>query len=285
MSEESTDITTELSVEAKAIEAAILAKGEEIKALKAIKPPPLTIKEDLAPLVQQLLSLKLQFKEHTGAEYGAGSSSTTENSKKKKEAVPQVEKEKEGPSKTELNKLKRKEQKAAKKAEEREATGAPAPIVSVSAKASSNQEGGDIPEENTSLFGDAPLIRSEFMTEKIYVKIKDLSPTMVGQGQRVWIRARLATSRAVGKGVFVLLRQMVYSVQGVLFQGKEVSKNMVKYTSGISLESVVDVEVSVTVPDAPIQSATVRNLELNIHEIHVISRAMELPFLVEDAGR
>ena len=64
-----------------------------------------------------------------------------------------------------------------------------------------------------------------------------------------------------------------------------VSKNMVKYTSGISLESVVDVEVSVTVPDAPIQSATVRNLELNIHEIHVISRAMELPFLVEDAGR
>ena len=60
---------------------------------------------------------------------------------------------------------------------------------------------------------------------------------------------------------------------------------MVKYASGISLESVVDVEVSVTVPDAPIQSATVRNLELNIHEIHVISRAMELPFLVEDAGR
>ena len=64
-----------------------------------------------------------------------------------------------------------------------------------------------------------------------------------------------------------------------------VSKSMVKYASGISLESVVDVEVSVTVPDAPIQSATVRNLELNIHEIHVISRAMELPFLVEDAGR
>ena len=109
-----------------------------------------------------------------------------------------------------------------KKAEEREATGAPAPIVSVAAKvSSSNQEGGELPEENSTLFGDAPLIRSEFMTEKVYVKIKDLSPTMVGQGQRVWIRARVATSRAVGKGVFVLLRQMVYSVQGVLFQGKE----------------------------------------------------------------
>lgn len=86
---------------------------------------------------------------------------------------------------------------------------------------SSNQEGGELPEENSTLFGDAPLIRSEFMTEKVYVKIKDLSPTMVGQGQRVWIRARVATSRAVSKGVFVLLRQMVYSVQGVLFQGKE----------------------------------------------------------------
>lgn len=60
---------------------------------------------------------------------------------------------------------------------------------------------------------------------------------------------------------------------------------MVKYASAISLESVIDVQVSVTVPDIPIQSATVKLLELNIHEIHVISRAQELPFLVEDAGR
>jgi hypothetical protein len=60
---------------------------------------------------------------------------------------------------------------------------------------------------------------------------------------------------------------------------------MVKYASGISLESVVDLFVSVTVPATPIQSATVKLLELCIHEIHVVSRAMDLPFLVEDAAR
>lgn len=50
------------------IVAAIAAKGDEIKNLKAQKPP--TMKEDLAPLISELLALKLSYKEVTGEDFG-----------------------------------------------------------------------------------------------------------------------------------------------------------------------------------------------------------------------
>ena len=111
--------------------------------------------------------------------------------------------------------MKRKEQKAAKKAEEREISGVAIPTSTKSVAADVDGEDDAI---LCSYYGDSPMVRSEFMTEKIYVQIKQLNESMVGQGQRVWLRARLATSRSVGKGVFVLLRQTIYTVQGVLFQ-------------------------------------------------------------------
>lgn len=91
------------------ITAAINAKGEEIKLLKAAKPE--TLKDDLVPLIADLLALKLSFKEATGEDFGG----PKPEEKKKKEV--QVEKKSDGPSKTELNKLKRKADKAEKRAE------------------------------------------------------------------------------------------------------------------------------------------------------------------------
>ena len=87
--------------------AAINAKGEDIKVLKAAKPA--TMKEDLVPLIAELLALKLSFKEVTGEDFGP------KPVEKKKEV--QVEKKSDGPSKTELNKMKRKADKAEKRAE------------------------------------------------------------------------------------------------------------------------------------------------------------------------
>ena len=40
----------------------------------------------------------------------------------------------------------------------------------------------------------------------------------------MWIRGRLATSRAVGKGIFLLLRQQIDTVQAVMFQGSKVTR-------------------------------------------------------------
>ena len=91
------------------ITGAINAKGEEIRLLKAAKPA--TLKDDLAPLIADLLALKVSFKSVTGEEFGG----PKPEEKKKKEV--QVEKKSDGPSKTELNKLKRKADKAEKRAE------------------------------------------------------------------------------------------------------------------------------------------------------------------------
>lgn len=248
--------------------AAINSKGEEIRVIKAAKAP--TMKDDLAPLVAELLALKLQYTNLTGEEFGGA------KPEKKEKALVQ-EKKSDGPSKTELNKLKRKEQKAAKRAEERAAGGDAADASAATGAEASGEDAF------AHLYGDSPMIQSAYMSEKVYVRINEVTEDMAGQ--KIWLRARVATSRAVGKGVFFLLRQTVNTVQGVMFQGPEIPKQMVKYGCGISLESVVDVQALVTVPETPIQSATVKNLELSIVEIHVISRAQELPFNVEDAGR
>jgi lysyl-tRNA synthetase class II len=253
------------------ITAAINAKGEEIRVVKAAKAP--TMKDDLAPLVSELLALKIQYSNITGEEFGGS------KPEKKEKAPVQQEKKSDGPSKSELNKLKRKENKAAKKAEERGEEGGE--TVAASNNPTNGAATGD--DAFAHLYGDAPMIQSAYMSEKVYLQIHQVTEDMAGQ--KIWLRARVSTSRAVGKGVFFLLRQTVNTVQGVMFQGPEIPKQMVKYGCAVSLESIVDVQAVVTVPETPIQGATVKNLELSIVEIHVISRAQELPFNVEDAGR
>jgi aspartyl-tRNA synthetase len=127
------------------------------------------------------------------------------------------------------------------------------------------------------------MITSAFITDKIYKDIDELSEEM--SGFKIWFRAYLHSTRAVGKGVFVVLRQRIESIQAVLFEGEEISRNMVKYASSLPLETVVDILAEITIPEKPIQSTTIHNLELKISEIHAVSRADSLPFQVEDAGR
>jgi len=86
--------------------------------------------------------------------------------------------------------------------------------------------------------------------------IDELSESLVGE--TVWVRARVANSRAVGKGVFLVLRQTVHTIQCVMFQSDTVPKQMVKYAAGVSLESVVDVLVTVTRAATPVTCATVK---------------------------
>eukprot|EP01041_Mallomonas_annulata_P002726 gene2726-5372_t len=255
------------------ITSAIIEKGEQIRVLKAAKPP--TLKDDLQPLVAALLALKVEYKTLTGEDYGG---EKKEESKKK---IEEPEKKREGPSKTELNKEKRKAEKAAKKAE---AKGVADPAENKPSSSSTDPVVAVVSStEDSTLFGDLPLIRSTDMTEKAYKNISELTEDRVGQN--VWIRGRVATSRAVGKGCFVVIRQNIHTVQGVMFQGEKVSKAMVKYAASIPLESVIDVLAEITVPDIPIQGTSVKNLELHILQIHIVSRASDLPFLVDDAGR
>lgn len=248
--------------------AQIVAKGEEIKALKAAKPP--TLKEDLAPLVNELLALKASYKELTGEDYGG-----TPAPKEEKKKEPAAPVQREGPSKAELNKLKRKEAKEAHKKAEAEAKGESA---SVQPQNSTNLEEGD-----TSLYGDSALVDSGSMTERVFKRVEDLSHSHIGS--TYWFRARIGNSRAVGKGCFLILRQGTATIQAICWQGETVPKALIKYASAISLESIVDIRASVTEPATPVQSCTLKTLELRVMEIHVVSRAQSLPFIVDDAAR
>lgn len=134
-------------------------------------------------------------------------------------------------------------------------------------------------------FGDAKMIQSHEVTDKKWTKIDHLTPALAGQ--KILIRGHLQTTRAVGKGVFVLVRSTLYTVQAVAFQGNnEVSQEMIKYIAGLPAESVVDVEGIVTVPDSPVESATQKMVEIQMSAFHCISKANQsLPFLMEDACR
>jgi aspartyl-tRNA synthetase len=138
-------------------------------------------------------------------------------------------------------------------------------------------------EEDSTLYGDCPLICSATMTERVFKQIGDLTPQHAGAV--IWIRGRVGNSRAVSKGCFLILRQGLSSIQAIVWQSEQVSKAFVKYASAVSLESIIDIKATVEVPTAPVQSTSVKNLELHIIEVHVVSRAQNLPFIVDDAAR
>lgn len=270
--------THRMAETAEEVIALINAKGEEVKVFKAANPGIAKDDATLSGLISDLLSLKAQYKQVSGVDFKA-----PEPEKKKKEIVVQ-EKKSDGPSKTDLNKEKKKAQKAAAKARDAAAAGEGADTPTEAVKSLSLDEVKIVDDSAFShFFGDMPLIQSQVMTDKVYYEIGDLNDTLVGQ--HIWIRGRVATTRAVGKGIFILMRSTVNSVQSVMFQSELIPKQMVKYASGISLESIIDILAEVTVPQEAIQSATIKNLELSIKEIHLVSRAQELPFQVEDAGR
>ena len=122
------------------------------------------------------------------------------------------------------------------------------------------------------------------MTDKVWTRIENLKPALAGQS--VLVRGHLSKVRAQGKGVFCLVRSTFFTIQGVAFESKEIPNEMIKYISGLPLESVVDMKGKVTVPEHPIESATQKMVELSIESFHCVSKAkMALPFRMEDACR
>ena len=189
--------------------------------LKTAKPPDL--KEQLAPLVADLLALKVSYKEVTGEDFG-GAKPVEE--KKKKEEQP-AQPQREGPSKAELNKLKRKEAKLEKRAEAKAGDGADGAAGAADAPAGVAPVAGTVEgdEALAHLYGDSPLVCSKTMSDKAYRNIAELSEVRLERplatrilssnlprlllhffsslqdraGQQVWIRGRLATRCALAR--------------------------------------------------------------------------------------
>lgn len=131
-------------------------------------------------------------------------------------------------------------------------------------------------------YGDAPMIQSKVFCTKEYTSLKDLDASK--EGQEIWLRTRVSNTRIKGSGGFIVLREKVWTAQGLIFKGENASKSMIKYVEGISKESVVDLFAVVKTPKVPIKSCTQSEIELEIKKIYVISRSLpQLPFQLEDA--
>lgn len=105
--------------------------------------------------------------------------------------------------------------------------------------------------------------------------------------QRVLVRGRAQTIRSVSKNMaFVVVREKGYTVQCVVTATPDVvSRPMVKYVSGLSRESIVDVEGIVSVPKDAIKGAT-QQVEIQVRKLYCVNKALpSLPINVEDAAR
>ena len=95
-------------------------------------------------------------------------------------------------------------------------------------------------------------------------------------GTEVNFRARIETQRQLSKALdFLLLRDQTHTVQGVL---SRVDMDMIRWVQKLNPESLVQVGGVLKQPPEPIRSATVTCVEVDVHSIHLVNEAQNLPF-------
>jgi len=237
--------------------------GVAIAAAKAEKKP----LEEWKSFLDEMLGLKVQYKEVTGNDYGP-----PKKEKKGKQSGGQQQASEKNKAKNE-EKAKKKAEKEAKKAAQR-----------AERERREKEKQAKLAGVGQDNFGDAELVQSQKATGTVWTSISELKPILAGK--EVTIKGHIHTARGVGKGAFVLIRSSLYSVQTVCFESEDISNAMVKYISGLPSESVVDVTGIVTIPEQPVDSATQKEVEVSISKFHCVSKTCApMPFLMEDACR
>lgn len=127
-----------------------------------------------------------------------------------------------------------------------------------------------------------------YKSEAKRVRLEEITEEDVGQ--LIKIRGTLQNSRMQGaKIAFIELGKGGESIQGVMAvnpDGKPVSRQMVKWTGSVKLESVILVEALVQKPLEPVKSCSISGFELHIHKLYVVATAPEtLPVSVATASR
>ncbi|KAF9174392.1 aspartate--tRNA ligase dps1 [Mortierella sp. AD011] len=135
-------------------------------------------------------------------------------------------------------------------------------------------------------YGKKPMNQSDSRPGLKHERLSDINASRAGE--KVWIRARVQTSRPTGnKMCFFQLRQNSSTIQGlVVFNDSTISKQMVKFAQNITSESIVLIEGTIAKPLEPVKSCTVQDAEIMISQVFVTSEAQgRLPFNLEDASR
>jgi len=133
-------------------------------------------------------------------------------------------------------------------------------------------------------YGQLPLNQSQTKLSRTVVNVGNITSALADQS--VWIRARLHTTRAKGKQCFVVLRQGKSTLQGIVFVGTSVSKQMLKFVANVAKESIVDIKGIVQKVSKSVESCTQSDVELNCQEFWVVSLSEpRLPLQIDDAAR
>lgn len=135
-------------------------------------------------------------------------------------------------------------------------------------------------------YGSYGVIKSEVKrTDRTLISLSSYADEAKIDGQ-VWLRGRIHATRGKGKQCFLVLRQSQNTIQLVIAVNDIVSRQMVKFAAAIPKESVIDVEGIVKKVDPPIQSCTVKDREISVSQLWVVSAAaLRLPLQIEDASR
>lgn len=195
------------------------------------------------------------------------------------------EPKKKGPSKKELNKMKRKAAKEAKKLEaQRKREEAKKMEKETEAESEEKFEIPSITKRVGNQFGDLEIIQSQQIEDLNYFNIGDITQEMAGKS--IWMRIRLQKSRVKKTVIFMILRQRLHSIQAVAVKSETIGKSFMKFIEGIPKESVLDVKGIVVVPTQPVESCSISNIEIQVESVIVINRTLApLPFMIEDASR
>eukprot|EP01116_Phalansterium_solitarium_P002835 TRINITY_DN1312_c0_g1_i1.p1 TRINITY_DN1312_c0_g1~~TRINITY_DN1312_c0_g1_i1.p1 ORF type:complete len:601 (+),score=228.22 TRINITY_DN1312_c0_g1_i1:75-1805(+) len=172
-----------------------------------------------------------------------------------------------GPSKKALKKAEKEAQKAQAKA----------------AKQQQQQAAKPKEEESSENYGVLPLNQSADRPGRKYVDVSALDESLAGQ--TVLVQARVNNSRGKGNLVFLVLRQSFATVQAVVAKSGDVTKGFVAFAAGLSKETIVAVEGTVTVPKEKIETTSQQTVEILVTKLHVVSAAATLPMQLEDAAR
>lgn len=134
-------------------------------------------------------------------------------------------------------------------------------------------------------YGDLPLIQSTSKTGRTWTKVREVD--LSKEGQTILLRGRVHKSRGTGKQCFIALREQQFTLQLLAaVDGDVVSKQMVKFATNITKESIIDVEGIVKSVQEKIHSATQQDVEIHCQKIFVVSKAdAMLPLQIEDASR
>ncbi|KAJ5661255.1 Aspartate--tRNA ligase cytoplasmic [Penicillium longicatenatum] len=168
---------------------------------------------------------------------------------------------------------------AAKKAAKEKAKAEKAAARAAQEKAqAAAQEANDTAKD---LYGPLP------ETEDVISSTRFSQLTEDSYEKEVTVVARVDNARVQSaKLAFLMLRQQGQKVQAVIAAAEPISRQMIKYTGGLNVNSIIQVTGIVKKPEIPISSASIQNLELHIRKVYMISEAAQmLPMQVKDAER